>query len=438
MQTPDHVRADAHRGPVGLEWRCRCRALAGVHRGLAAHRRKDLPSPASGIAVIACQRPESAQSFNTALASPRRSALGSGRTVLGVLPWDAHAKTAVADSTGALTVTPSTAPRGTPPSPCCPSSDMTPEQGPGVFRRRRHRGNPESALARCLKDRESDSSHFRLRVQGQGCGPARIGRPDAGRAAHPRRQHPQGCGNQLRITAQLIDTQIRLRMCGPRPMTVHSRTSSRSRRKLPARSPSRCRYRWACGSDFAQPGMTRDVEAYDAYLQAQALWPMWTSPIQAGAALLRLLATGRGPGPEFRQRLVEDIAAGITARVPCPGLAGALARRDPRESASRMDDEIRGRLRPVRAPSWSRNSGCCPWSCTWLTRSLSSRGAVPRPPGNSQQLIGVGRRRRSGGDCPDGSEITNAVARFASKVGRPHGVSVAELERVPDIARPAA
>ncbi len=169
-------------------------------------------------------------------------------------------------------------------------------------------------------------------------------------------------GETLRITAQLIDTKS--------DAHVWSKTYDRPLKDIfkvqeeIARSVAES-LQVALGVGFGnQPGMTRDVEAYDAYLQALALWPLWTADSRRRAIELLQQAVDRDREFATAWRVMADYLR-----------EHAQSRRwRPRcKRCSRMVEQIGSRFCPVRTPQ-GRYTGALPGHGHAQSESRTLRG----------------------------------------------------------------
>jgi TolB-like protein/tetratricopeptide (TPR) repeat protein len=214
-------------------------------------------------------------------------------------------------------------------------------------------------------------------------------------------------GDTLRITAQLIDANS--------DAHLWSRTYDRpvkdvfSVQEDIARSVAEA-LQVSLGVGFGnQPGMTRDVEAYDAYLQARALWPLFTAESRRRAVELLQQAVDRDRTFADAWRLLADFCASM------PGLEGEGA------SAGNAQGWMK-RSEAAFAQFARLMDGTPALHLAMATRSLRAGRYAEA----ARQLKQAGAPSASAG--LGWEEMTNA-ADLLSKVGRPHE-AVAELERV--------
>jgi TolB-like protein/tetratricopeptide (TPR) repeat protein len=214
-------------------------------------------------------------------------------------------------------------------------------------------------------------------------------------------------GETLRITAQLIDVKSDAHLWSKtydRPVKdVFSVQENIARSVAEALQVS-------LGVGFgARPGMTRDVEAYDAYLQARALWPLWTAVSRRRAVELLQQAVDRDRNFADAWRIMADFCASM------PGLEGrGLAAGDAQGWMKRSEAAF---------AEFARLTDGTPT----LYRAIATRSL------RAGRYAEAARQLKKAGDTSASpglgwEEMTNA-ADLLSKVGRPHD-AVAELERV--------
>jgi TolB-like protein len=214
-------------------------------------------------------------------------------------------------------------------------------------------------------------------------------------------------GETLRITAQLIDVKSDAHLWSKtydRPVKdVFSVQENIARSVAEALQVS-------LGVGFgARPGMTRDVVAYDAYLQARALWPLFSAESRRRAVELLQQAVDRDRNFADAWRIMADFCASM------PGLeGGGLAAGDAQGWMKRSEAAF---------AEFARLADGTPT----LYRAIATRSL------RAGRYAEAARQLKKAGDTSASpglgwEEMTNA-ADLLSKVGRPHD-AVAELERV--------